>query len=165
MGDLINIEYSKKLLEDIQNYGNNIAKNIATQVRDALTEEYNYSVQQFYASYNPKVYKRHKYEESLYVTGKKYYKKNPHGARYYGGVEIFPDKMGEHHDSNEYVLNISLMGIHGEPQVAVTPPWILQHMLTYQKLLFDSIDSNDGGIGSNAIAKAKSSSYSILNFK
>ena len=161
MSDLINIEYSKKLLEDIQNYGNNIAKNIATQVRDVLTEEYNYSVQRFYGAYDPKQYKR---QYSLYNTSKKYYR-NPHGTRYYGGVEIYPDKMGEHHQSNDYVLDISLMGIHGEPQIAITSPWILQHMLTYQKLLFDSIDSNDGGIGSNAIAKAKSSSYSILNFK
>ena len=73
--------------------------------------------------------------------------------------------MGEHHDSNDYVLNISLMGIHGEPAVAVTPPWILEHMLNYRELLFNSIDVNDGGIGSNAIAKAKSNSYSILKFK
>ncbi len=157
----IQLEIPKELEKDVQKYGNNIAKNIAIQVRDALTEEYNYSVQQFYASYDPKDYKR---QYSLYNTGKKYYK-NPHGTRFYGGVEIFPDKMGKHHDSNDYVLNISLMGIHGEPSIEITPPWILEHMLTYQKILFDSIDSNDGGIGSNAIANAKSGSYSILNFK
>ena len=161
MASLITVNYSKELLNDIQNYGNNIAKNIATQVRDALTEEYNYSVQKFYASYDPKQYKR---QESLYKTGKKYYK-NPHGTRFYGGVEIFSDKMGEHHQSNDYVLDISLLGIHGEPQIAITPPWILEHMLNSQKLLFNSIDTNDGGIGSSAIAKAKSGSYSILNFK
>ena len=73
--------------------------------------------------------------------------------------------MGEHHQSNDYVLDISLLGIHGEPQIAITPPWILEHMLNYQRLLFNSIDTNDGGIGSSAIAKAKSGSYSILNFK
>lgn len=157
----IKLEIPKELEKDIQKYGNNIAKNIATQVRDALTEEYNYSIQQFYGEYDPKQYKR---QYSLYNTGKKYYR-NPHGTRFHGGVEIFPDKMGEHHDSNEYVLDISLMGIHGEPSIAITPPWILDHMLTYRLLLFNSIDVNDGGIGSAAISKAKSNSYTILNFK
>ena len=161
MKTTIQIDFSKDMIKDIQDYGNNIAKSIATQCRDALTEEYNYSVQKFYGAYDPKVYKR---QESLYKTGKKYYK-NPHGTRYHGGVEIFADKMGEHHDSNDYVLNISLMGIHGEPAIAVTPPWILEHMLNYRELLFNSIDINDGGIGSNAIAEAKSNSYSILKFK
>lgn len=161
MKNNISIEYPKNLIKDIQKYGNNIAKYIATQVRDALTDEYNYAVQKFYESYDPLVYKR---QYSLYNTGKKYYK-NPHGTRYQGGVEIFSDKMGEHHQSNDYVLNISLMGIHGEPQIAITPPWILQHMLTYRMLLFYSIDVNDGGIGSNAIARAKSESYSILKFQ
>jgi len=157
----IQLEIPKELEKDIQKYGNNIAKNIAIQVRDALTEEYNYSVQQFYASYDPKDYKR---QYSLYNTGKKYYR-NPHGTRFHGGVEIFSDKMGVHHDSNEYVLDISLMGIHGEPSIAITPPWILNHMLTYRLLLFNSIDINDGGIGSIAISKAKSNSYTILKFK
>ncbi len=99
----IEINIPKDLIKDFQDYGNNIAKNIATQVRDALTEEYNYSVQQFYASYDPKQYKR---QESLYKTGKKYYR-NPHGTRFYGGVEIYPDKMGTHHQSNDYILDIS----------------------------------------------------------
>lgn len=156
----VQINFSKDLIKDIQDYGNNIAKYIATQCRDALTEEYNYSVQKFYGAYNPKVYKR---QESLYKTGKKYYK-NPHGTRCHGGVEIFADKMGEHHDSNDYVLNISLMGIHGEPAIEITPPWILEHMLNYQKILFDSIDVDDGGIGSNAITIAKSKHYPILKF-
>ena len=57
------------------------------------------------------------------------------------------------------------MGIHGEPSIAITPPWILNHMLTYRLLLFNSIDINDGGIGSTAISKAKSNSYTILKFK
>jgi hypothetical protein len=157
----VNIQIPENLIKDFQKYGNNIARNIATQVRDALTEEYNYSVQQFYGSYDPQQYKR---QYSLYNTGKKYYR-NPHGTRVHGGVEIFSDKMGEHHDSNEYVLDISLKGIHGEPSIAVTPPWILDHMLTYRLLLFNSIDVNDGGIGSTAIAKAKSNSYTILKFK
>lgn len=157
----VEINIPKELIKDIQQYGNNIAKNIATQVRDALTEEYNYSVQQFYASYDPKQYQR---QYSLYNTGKKYYR-NPHGTRFHGGVEIYPDKMGNHHQSNDYILDISLMGIHGEPQIAITPPWILDHMLTYRLLLFNSIDVNDGGIGSSAISKAKSNSYTILNFK
>lgn len=157
----IQLKIPKELIKDIQQYGNNIAKNIATQCRDALTEEYNYSVQRFYGEYDPKQYKR---QYSLYNTGKKYYR-NPHGTKFHGGVEIFSDKMSKHHDSNEYVLDISLMGIHGEPSIAITPPWILDHMLTYRLLLFNSIDIDDGGIGATAISKAKSNSYKILNFK
>ena len=160
MSNGIKIQYSKELINDMQKYGNNIAKNIAIQCRDALSDEYQYAVQSFYGAYDPKIYKR---QYSLYNTGRKYYK-NPHGTRYHGGVEIFADKMGEHNQPNEYVLDISLMGIHGEPQYAITPPWILNHMLKYQELLFYSIDVNDGGIGSNAISKAKSESYSILKF-
>ena len=160
MNNQFKITYPDGLIKDIQKYGNTIAKNIAIQVRDSLVHEYKYAVDRFYDAYTPKQYER---KESLKKTCRGYYK-NPHGTRFHGGVEIFPDKMGEHHDSNEYVLDISLEGIHGTTAIAVTPPWILQHVLNYRDAMFSFIDVNDGGIGSNAIAKAKNGSYSILKF-
>lgn len=157
----IKISYSKELLNDLQKYGNNIAKNIARQARDQLTAEYKYAVERFYDAYTPEQYER-KY--TLRDSCSPYYK-DSHGTRFHGGVRIYADRMADvHNDSNYYILNNALEGIHGTPSIAVTPPWILEHVLKYRELLFASIDVDDGGIGSNAIAKAKSEKYSIMKF-
>ena len=152
------IEIPTELKTDIQNFGNNIAKNIAIEVREQLTSEYRYSVEQFYNSYTPIDYER---TWQLRKSYRPYYK-NPHGTRYHGGVEICTDKMKDtHSDSNETVLGFALSGWHGNPNRGIyTPPYIYEHVEQYRDILFGYIDI----IAKNAIEKSKKEKYKILNF-
>jgi hypothetical protein len=148
------------LKRDFIKFGNTVAKHIASECRNSLVDEYKYSVAQFYAAYTPKLYNR---EYSLYNSYKPYYK-NPHGSRAHGGVLITPENMGDlHHDSDAYVLSNALSGIHGDASIAVTPPWILQHMLTFRDLLYGQIDETHPFV-TYAIAEAQKQNYEVLHF-
>lgn len=152
-----NIYVSKNLIKDIEKYGNNIAKNIALSAKKELVEEYAYSVEQFYASYTPIYYNR---EWQLRRSYKPYYR-NPHGNRFYGGVEITSQKM-KHDDNNEYILNNSLYGFHGSPDLGIwTPPYILNHVLNFHNILFGMIEN----YVNSAITIAQKEHYNFLYFK
>ncbi len=159
MSNDIKITVPNELKEDLQKFGNQIAKNIATSVRDALTQEYRYAVSRFYDAYTPIQYKRH---WELYNSYKPYYR-NPHGTRYHGGVEITAEKMADVHSAdNNLVLSSALSGFHGQQSLGIyTPPWIYEHVENYRNVLFGYIEL----IADDAINKAKTESYSILKFK
>lgn len=152
------IEIPKELKNDIQKFGNNIAKNIAIEVREEITKEYAFAVEQFYNSYSPLQYDR---TWQLYKSYRPYYR-NPHGTRYHGGVEICTDKMKDTHaDSNEEILGFALSGWHGHPNRGIyTPPYIYNHIERYRDVLFGYIDE----IANKAINKAKKEKYTLLRF-
>lgn len=143
----IRIEMPSSFASQLQKLGNTVAKYVATEVRDQLTDEYRSSVERFYASYSPEYYER---TWQLKNSSKPYYK-NPHGTRYHGGVEITEEGMADtHHQSNSVILNNALRGIHGKPSI-YTPPEIGEHMMKFQEMIYNNIES----IGDGAIAKAK----------
>lgn len=152
------IEISQDLKDDIQKFGNNIAKNIAITAREELTKEYANAIEQFYNSYTPQQYER---KWQLRKSYRPYYK-NPHGTRYHGGVEITTDKMKDvHSDPNEVVLGYALGGWHGNPNRGIyTHPPIYDHIENYRDLFFGYIDL----VAEGAISKAKKETYKILKF-
>jgi hypothetical protein len=158
MSNHLKIEIPKDLKDDLQKFGNNIAKNIAITSRDAITNEYAIAVEEFYNAYTPLQYER---KWQLRKSFRPYYR-NPHGTRYHGGVEITTDKMKEvHSDSNEIVLSYALSGWHGNPNRGIyTPPYIFEHVENYRDVLFGYIDL----IAADAIAAAKKESYKLLSF-
>lgn len=159
MANDIKITIPNELKKDLQKFGNQVAKNIAITVRDTLTQEYAYAVDQFYAAYTPTQYQRHWELRNSY---KPYYR-NPHGTRYHGGVEITADKMADVHSAdNDFILSCALSGYHGQPSLGIyTPPWIYDHIENYRNSLFGFIEI----IANDAIKKAKTESYTVLKFK
>lgn len=150
--DIINI---KDLCISLQNYGNNIAKQLAIVFREELTREYKYSIEKFYDSYNPIYYDR---TWQLRESGSPLYRKNNSGKSYRGGVLISTDKMKETHaDPNTVVLSNSLEGFHGKPYLGIyTPPAIIDHILTFRDLLFYSVQEDGSDYFSQtAISRAK----------
>lgn len=111
MGD-IKIEIPEDLSKDIQQLGNNIAREIAIRAREELTKCYIDAIEMFYDAYDPKSYKR---TWQLRYSYKKYYT-NAHGNIFYGGVKITDERMKEtHQDPNYQVLDLSIHGWHGYP--------------------------------------------------
>lgn len=158
MKNNMKIEIPKDLKTDLQKFGNNVAKNIATYVREAIVSEYANSIELFYNSYTPIQYER---KWQLRKSFRPYYK-NPHGTRYHGGVEICTDKMKDvHKDSNEVILGYALSGWHGNPNRGIyTAPPIYDHIVQYRDILFGYIDI----IADDAIQKAKKEKYNLLSF-
>lgn len=145
---------NKEYLENIQTYGDTIAKNLAIIFREKLTDRYKKSVNSFYSSYTPMFYKR---EYQLQKTCSPFYTKNNSGHSFHGGVIIYPDKMKyknpEIHDTPEYILNNSLEGIHGIKTI-YTPRWILTDVLIYREYLFHRLSGNDS-ISREAINRSR----------
>ncbi len=158
MSNNFKIMIPEDLKNDIQNFGNNIAKNIAIIAREELTKEYALAVEEFYNAYTPIQYER---KWQLRKSYRPYYK-NPHGTRYHGGVEITTDKMKDvHSDPNEVILGYALSGWHGNPNRGIyTHPPIYEHIENYRNLFFGYIDI----IADDAISKAKKETYKILKF-
>lgn len=158
MSNNFKIEIPEDLKKDIQNFGNNVAKNIAIAAREELTREYALAVEEFYTAYTPIQYER---KWQLRKSYKPYYR-NPHGTRYHGGVEICTDKMKDvHSDPNEVVLSYVLGGWHGNPNKGIyTHPPIYEHIENYRDLFFSYIDL----VANDAISKAKTENYKILKF-
>ena len=158
MSNNFKITIPEDLKEDIQKFGNNIAKNIAIIAREELSREYALAIEEFYNAYTPMQYER---KWQLRKSYRPYYK-NPHGTRYHGGVEITTDKMRDvHSDPNEIVLGYALSGWHGNPNRGIyTHPPIYEHIENYRDLFFGYIDI----VADDAISKAKKETYKILKF-
>lgn len=164
MNNKIKIEIPKDLSNDIQNLGNEVAKQIAIMSREGLSECYMNAIESFYSSYDPSSYVRKEYKNklALYNTYKKYYT-NAHGNIFYGGIIISPDYIPElHEDLNYEVLDLALHGWHGNPKekIYTTPtPWDL--IIEYREYILNNIES----WGEIAISKAKKTRNYIMLFK
>ena len=108
----IKIEIPDDLREDIKEFGNNIAREIAIRAREELTQCYIDAIELFYYLYTPEFYRR---TWQLRKSYKKYYT-NAHGNIFYGGVKITDERMKEtHEDPNYEVLELAIHGWHGHP--------------------------------------------------
>lgn len=151
----VEIDSLNAFKKNLQDYGNSIAKHLATEFRDRLTIAAMEGVQGFYDDYTPEKYRR---KWQLKKSFHPYYTKQNTGWRYHGGVEFNTNSMKEnaHHDSNEYILNISLEGIHGTSQIYMNSEYILQYVLKERQILFDSIsETGNDSISNKAISKAR----------
>lgn len=156
-GQDIKIDSMGDFRKKLQAFGNDIAKNLAISFKDKLTISAKESVNAFYEEdYTPTKYKR---KDQLKKSYHPYYTKQNIGWRYHGGVEFNTDSMKDvHHDSNEYILNISLLGIHGTTNIWVNPAHILNYVVKEREILFNSISENGSDvISNNAIMTARKS--------
>lgn len=164
MKNKIKIKVPPNLKTDIQNLGNEVAKQIAIMSRDGLSECYENAIQQFYSSYDPTYYTRKEYKGrlALYSTYKKYYT-NAHGNIFYGGIRISPSYIPElHKDPNYEVLDLALHGWHGSPyaNIYTSPtPWDLIN--DYRLYILDNIQK----WGDVAITQAKRTKKYTMLFK
>lgn len=158
MSTKVKLEIPSELYSDLKKLGDTVAKNIAISIREQMVSETKYAISMFYNSYNPLVYQRTYNLEKGYRP----YYSNSHKTRYYGGVEFTTDKMKDvYNESKEHVLNLALSGVHGKPSIAVTSPWIYEHVYNYRNVLYGFINI----IGDNAVKQAKNEKYSILKYK
>lgn len=138
----------------IQEYGDSIAQNLAIECRKALVKKTRDSIIGFYSSYTPRDYER---EWQLFKICTPHYTKGNSGHIFHGGVIINSSKMHyEHpswHDEPDYILEESLRGVHGEPDISYTPRWILNNILVYRDYIYHKISGNDS-ISRVAIAKS-----------
>lgn len=154
----------KNILDDIKkdliDYGRNIAKYSAIQVRDELAKTTYNAIDLFYKDYEPVYYKRHYYnfyEKSFY----KYYKNN-HGTVFSGGVVISDENMDDiYRADTDWVFGLVYMGIHGDPTDKKThrmkiPPYEMVY-LKQQELL-----KNSDSIINNSIDLAKKEEYKYI---
>lgn len=99
------------------------AKDIATDARDRLTDEYNRVIDFFYSDYSPNYYQRHSGIPGMRKTFRKYYR-NSHGTSYSGGIQIGVNDMyndyGYKGDNRAYVLDSFLDGYHGPKHLEIT---------------------------------------------
>lgn len=111
----------KELKKDIQNLGNEVAKNIAKKSCELITEEFSTTIAQFYSDYSPTFYQR---TDTLrdYSYQPYFRSLNGHNNKYIGGVEFTPERM----DNPRYsaspinILSYALEGFHGHPSLGIT---------------------------------------------
>ena len=126
----------KQLRKFLVDYGNNLAKKIATEVRDNLAEEYHESVALFYSQYTPKVYDR---QYRLYDGFRKFYH-NQHGNVFTGGIIFTDEKLGSDYSlPTDVVYDMAIHGFHGNLSIW-TAPTIFDRMSTYLEILYNSIE-------------------------
>ena len=135
----IHIEIPDGIISELQNYGKQIAKNLACTFRDELCREYQSTIAQFYGAYTPRQYQR---KGQLHQSFRPYYT-FAHGTRYHGGVEITAGNMGAvYHDSPAEVLSTAISGFHGRPSLGIfTAPAPYDHMIQYQELLWANCEA------------------------
>lgn len=139
MGVKIDYAGMQKVRSFLIDYGNGIAKKIATEARDNLAEEYRESVALFYHQYTPKVYHR---QYRLYDGFRKLYKskQGSSGNVYMGGIALTSESLGDDYSMEASdVYGLAIHGFHGDHGI-FTSPTIYDRMSTYAEILFNSID-------------------------
>ena len=155
----VNIESS--VVKDIENYCQNVAKFAAIRVRNELVLTMMSAIENFYADYTPKRYKR---QGNLWNTFTGRYV-NSHNKTYYGGIVLDPSLMenGIYNATPETVYNATLVyGFHGIPfnAPAITSPSPIDVILDR----YDEICENMETYASLGEAEAKGESYRFLSF-
>lgn len=134
------IDVDKVFGEPMKQRVRDIAKTVASQIADELTEEAKTSIVMFYSHYNPVRYKTRHKNDFLKNAVKRYYK-NPHNTQYYGGVDIndgrlsfngyhsnvYPSDHEKWHVQKSYIYDLVMEGRHGATELF---PWFdrIQHV-------------------------------------
>lgn len=91
-------------------FANSQAKRLALKARDEICKEYLCTVGDFYAEFEPKVWKR----QWQYLNSFTPFYQNSHGQIFYGGVDINPGGMADHYqEGSGAALASMLLGKHG----------------------------------------------------
>lgn len=126
--------FKKQFEEYARKYTNSEAKRLALKARDEICREYNDTIQNFYAEFTPRVWKR---QYGYYQSYTPFYA-NSHGTIFYGGIDIHNAGMpGDHYEEGpEAAINTMLAGIHG-PQWGNGPIGLPvgQHMVNFVQYL------------------------------
>lgn len=117
------------LADEIEQYGKDIARELAIYTRERFYKTANKAITAFYNHYSPIYYHRHrspnpkdgKWGYNIRQSIRKYYL-NPHyGTKYTGGIEISPDWMDDIYRANtDYIFNLIYAGYHGN---VLMLPW------------------------------------------
>ena len=106
--------------KELRQYCKKVLSNVAGQVRDELTLEAQYAIEDFYNDYNPLYYHRHYW--NFYNNSFKKYYSNAHGIIFRGGVELTPQEMSDiYQDSTNEVFDSVYAGFHGVSSMFVSP--------------------------------------------
>lgn len=106
--------------DEIRQYCKKVLSNVAGQIRDELTQEAQYAIEDFYNDYNPLYYHRHYW--NFYNNSFKKYYSNPHGVIFRGGVELTPQDMSDiYQDPIQEVFDSVYAGFHGVSSMFVSP--------------------------------------------
>lgn len=126
----------------IKDYANNVARNVAGQIRDDLFDEAKLAIEAFYNSYSPKYYRRHYY--NFYNKSFKKYYSNAHCTIYRGGVELTPELMDDiYQDPVQEVFDtVFIAGLHG-PAGAITFGY---DQISEEPKFFTPVRSNAGTV-------------------
>lgn len=151
------------LKEDFVKYGKNIARYMALEIADDLSQEAHIAITEFY-TYKPKYYYRHN-NFNNWKSYKRYYKN--HGDRFTGGVDLLssaiPDVYSGKYSSPLEVFNRVYNGFHGlsSANLAIPPamdPSPNERILDKK----DAILSDYSKYENNAAQKAKNDTYNYL---
>lgn len=137
------INISNTLQKELSDYTTKFCKNIATIVRDELTNTTMNAIAYFYTSWTPKTYERHYYNFMDY-SFKKYYA-NPHNSIIRGGVELTPYRMKNiYEDPVSEVFDLVYHGFHGASAAIngnspIMKPHPLDRIINYRDAIVKNI--------------------------
>ena len=116
------------LAREIEQFSQDIARELAIDAREQLAKEANLAINKFYGHYTPEYYHRHRpIQGNIKKSFHKYYA-NAHYYVYSGGIEISSDWMNDiYRADKDYVFNLIYAGYHGNVamfpfQVNLVPP-------------------------------------------
>lgn len=166
----VKVSFGKGLKKELEEYGENIAKNICKQFSQALEKKYISIIEEFYNEYTPTIYIRHEernMEAGLFKTYRKFLS-NPHHTTYYGGITISPRDMYTDYDvSPNHVLDTFLNGYHG-PTYMWSNIVGIRGNLEPLKMMYEYRDylakNKINEFRNNAIAEVRKGSYEYLKF-
>lgn len=103
-----------ELSQELENYSQEIAKQLAIETRERLYKEADNAISDFYGHYDPLYYKRHQpIGYNIRKSFRKYYHA-PHGNIFSGGIEMSSDWMDDiYRYDKDYIATLIYSGFHG----------------------------------------------------
>ncbi len=102
------------LFNALVKYGNDVCRKTTHNIADELTKTASFAIEDFYEDYPPHVYQRHYYNFEK-KSFKRYYE-HSHGKKFYGGVELTPERMDDIYEGTvSQVFSSVYNGFHGIP--------------------------------------------------
>lgn len=102
------------LFNALVKYGNEVCRKTAQNIATDLTKTAEFAINEFYEDYSPVMYQRHFYNFER-KSFKRYYE-HSHSKKFYGGVELTPERMDDIYEGTvNQVFSSVYNGWHGVP--------------------------------------------------